>query len=118
MRYVLIFWAAPMGMFWGWYYLSYHDINFGTVYFSRLLHDFAFGFYAQILNQYAGMNIEASAIPAMIARACVIDTLLIMAILAFRRRKRIINWWRQRRNVNQADYRGELLEAGREPLEG
>ena len=118
MRYVLIFWGAPMGLFWSWFYLSYHDINFGTVYFSRLLHDFAFDFYAHILNQYGGMSVEAGAIPAMIARACVIDTLLIFAILAFRRRKRIVKWWRNRQNVNRADFGDELLEAGREPLEG
>lgn len=118
MRYVLIFWGLPMGLFWGWFYLSFHDINFGTIYFSRLLHDFAFEFYANIMNQYLGMNVEAKAIPRMIAEACVIDTALIGAILAFRRRKRIAAWWRARKEARTADFHREAMPTGQEPLEG
>lgn len=112
MRYILIFWAVPMSFFWGWYYLSFYDINFGLLFFSRVLHDFVFEVYAHYLG------LEASAIPGMIAKACVVDTLLIMAILAFRRRKRIAAWWASRKEANSAGFSNQVLEAGQEPLEG
>ncbi len=118
MRYVLIFWGAPMSLFWGWYYLSFNDINFGMVFFSRVLHDFAFEFYAHYLNQYLSMEVEAQALPGMIAEACVIDTGIIAAILAWRRRKRIARWWRERQDGEDGQFTREALEAGREPLEG
>lgn len=112
MRYILIFWAVPMGLFWGWYYLSFYDINLGTMFFSRLAHDFVFAVYAH----YTG--IEATALPGLVAKACVVDTILIFAILAFRRRKRIAEWWRTRRAASALDYRSEALPAGQERLEG
>jgi hypothetical protein len=90
MRYILIFWALPMSIFWGWYFISYYDMHFGMLLFSRLLHDFAFEFYGNMLG------IDPAAIPAMVARACIIDTGLIFAIFAFRRRKQIAAWWRAR----------------------
>ena len=88
MRYILIFWGLPMAIFWGWYFLSYYDINFGLLFFSRVVHDFAFEFYGDMLG------IEAAAIPSMVARACLIDTALIFSIYAFRKRREIRNWWR------------------------
>jgi len=83
MRYILLFWALPLGIFWGWYFLSYHDISFGFLMLSRQVHDFAFAVYGDILG------IEPETIPPLVARACVVDTALIMAILAFRRRAAI-----------------------------
>lgn len=87
MRYLLLFWALPMGLFWGWYYLSYHDVNFGLLFLSRAVHDYAFGFYADILG------IDAATIGPMVLRACIVDTILIFAIIAFRRRRQIMAWW-------------------------
>jgi hypothetical protein len=91
MRYILLFWALPMGLFWTWYGLSFHDINFGVLFFSRLLHDEVFRLYGGILG------LDPSILPAMVARACVVDTVLIFGILAFRRRKPIAAWIRERR---------------------
>ena len=91
MRYILLFWALPMGLFWGWFYLSYHDINFGFLMLSRQVHDFAFAFYGGLLG------IDPETIPPLVARACVVDTLLIMAIYAFRKRREIAEWVRRRR---------------------
>lgn len=88
MRYILIFWAVPMGLFWGWYYLSYHDINFGLIFLSRAVHDFAFSFYGNLLG------IDPTTIGPMALRASIIDTALIFAIFAFRRRRQIIAWWK------------------------
>lgn len=92
MRYILLFWAMPMGLFWSWYGLSFHDLNFGMLFFSRTLHDEVFRLYGDVLG------LDPSILPGMVARACVVDTLLIFGILAFRRRKAIAAWMRDRRN--------------------
>lgn len=102
MRYILIFSGLPMGFFWGWYFLSYNDINFGLLFFSRVLHDFAFGFYGELLG------VDPSAIGPMVARACAVDTLLIFSIFGFRRRREILEWWRAR-------VRPAVSEPGRVP---
>jgi hypothetical protein len=88
MRAILILWAVPMGLFWGWYFLSLNDINFGFLFLSRAVHEVVFELYGQILG------IDPAGIPGMVARACVFDTLLIAAIIAFRRRVGIIAWVR------------------------
>ena len=94
MRYILIFWAVPMSLFWGWYYLSYNDMHFGYLFLSRLMHDFAFQTYGNLLG------IDPATIPPLVARACVVDTAIIFAILGFRRRREIGAWWERRRAVN------------------
>lgn len=91
MRYVLILWGLPMSLFWGWYALSYHDINFGYLILSRKLHDLVFRIYGNTLG------IDPEVIPAMVAKACIIDTALIFGILAFRRRRQIAAWWARMR---------------------
>ncbi len=108
MRYILIFWGLPMGLFWGWYFLSYYDIHFGMLFFSRLVHDFAFEFYGNLLG------IEPSTIPPMVARACVVDTGLIFAIYAFRKRREIAAWWRARQGAGLV-MPVAAVEAGRVP---
>jgi hypothetical protein len=92
MRYILLFWAMPMGLFWGWYGLSANDINFGLLFFSREIHDEVFNLYGQIIG------IDPAALPPLVARACIVDTALIFGIFAFRRRKEIRAWMRERRN--------------------
>jgi hypothetical protein len=91
MRYVLALWALPLALFWGWYFLSLNDINFGYVIFSRQVHDFVFRVYGHLLG------IDPAAIPGLIMRACAFDTLIIGGIWAFRRRRDIARWWRARR---------------------
>lgn len=95
MRYILLFWAAPLGFFWGWYFLSLNDISMGTSFFSRKLHDLVFTIYGNILG------IEPELIPALVAKACVFDTLLIAAIFALRKRHSIIQWAKSLRSGNQ-----------------
>ncbi|TWG61394.1 DUF6105 family protein [Aminobacter sp. J44] len=104
MRYILIFWGLPMAFFWGWYFLSYNDINFGLLFFSRVLHDFAFEFYGNLLG------IDPAEIGPMVARACVVDTLVIFSIYAFRRRRDILAWWR-RRSMNAVTEPGPVHPA-------
>lgn len=83
MRFVMIAWALPLCAFWGWFLLSFHDVNFGSVYLSRGFHDLLFRLYGEILG------IDPARIPWMAAKACVFDTILLLGILAFRRRKQI-----------------------------
>ena len=90
MRYILVFWALPMSFLWGWYFLSANDMSFGSIYLSRGFHDLVFAIYGQTLG------VDPSIIPGMIAKACVLDTLIIAGIFAFRRRKDIRAWWQAR----------------------
>lgn len=88
MRLILYLWAAPMGFFWGWYLLSLNDLNFGTVFLSRDLHELVFRIYGQTLG------VPAAEVPAMIAGACAFDTAIVMAIAAWRWRA---DWYPQTR---------------------
>lgn len=88
MRYVLILWATPLLLFWGWFLLSFNDVHFGYVFLTRDVHDIVFDLYGQMLG------IDPATIPMLVAKACVFDTLVICAIYAFRRRRQIGDWWR------------------------
>lgn len=82
MRIILLLWALPLVFFWGWFGLSANDISFGTVFFSRQLHDAVFDIYGRTLG------IPGSELPAMFAWACIVDTSILFAIAAFRWRAR------------------------------
>lgn len=84
MKYVFALWATPLLLFWGWYFLSLNDIHFGYVMLSRQVHDLVFELYGQMLG------IEPDTIPALIAEACLLDTLILLAIWAFRRRRTLL----------------------------
>lgn len=86
MRYVLILWAVPLALFWGWFFLSFNDMHFGYVMLTRDVHDIVFGLYGDMLG------IDPATIPMLVAKACVFDTLIIGAIYAFRRRREIAAW--------------------------
>lgn len=97
MKYLLIFWAMPLGFFWGWYFLSLNDMNFGLMFFSRDVHDLTFRIYGHILG------IDPQALPPMVAKACIVDSLILFSIIAFRKRKAILS----RLKAWRAAYRGE-----------
>lgn len=82
MRIILLLWALPLAFFWGWYGLSANDISFGTIFFSRQLHDAVFDIYGRTLG------IPGTELPAMFAWACILDTSILCAIAAFRWRAR------------------------------
>lgn len=91
MIYIFALWATPLLIFWGWYFLSYYDLGFGYFILSRPANDLVFQIYGDILG------IDPQVIPGLAARACVIDTLIILAIWAFRRRGKIVAYARARR---------------------
>jgi hypothetical protein len=88
MRWILGIWAAPLIVFWGWYFISLNNLHFGYVMLSRPLHDLVFELYGQMLG------LDPATIPWLVAKACVIDTLLLLAIWGFRRRREIPIWLR------------------------
>ena len=88
MKYIFASWAVPMIVFWGWYFLSLNDMNFGYVMLSRQVNDLFFRMYGDILG------IDPAIIPPLVARTCVFDGLLLCGIWAFRRRREISSWAR------------------------
>jgi hypothetical protein len=109
MRTLFALWAAPLALFWGWFFLSLNDINFGYVMLSRQVHDFAFQLYGQMLG------VDPAIIPGMVARACIFDGFLLMALWAFRRRRNIAAWIRRQvGNPVPADRMSQATGAGPE----
>lgn len=88
MRLFLIMWFVPLSLTGIWYGLSSNDISFGTLIFSREMHDKVFGIYAAVLG------VEPEVLPPMLAKALIFDTFLVIGIAAFRWRK---HWWPQTR---------------------
>lgn len=91
MRYVLALWLTPLVLFWGWYFVSINDFNFGYVLLSRAFNLAIFDLYGELLG------IDPAIIPWMMAKAFVLDTAILLSIWAFRRRKLIAAKFRERR---------------------
>jgi len=88
MRVLLALWVLPLALFWGWFFLSLNDMNFGYVMLSRQLHDLVFQLYGDMLG------VDPATIPMLIAKACLFDSLIVLGIWAFRRRRTITGWVR------------------------
>jgi len=84
MKWVFAAWASPLILFWGWYFLSLNNINFGYLMLTRQAHELIFRLYGEMTG------IDPEIIPGLVAKACVFDTLLICAIWAFRRRRALL----------------------------
>lgn len=90
MKWLLIFWAAPVGLLFSWYFLSANDMSFGIFMLTREAHDLVFNLYGSILG------IDPALLPPMVLRAIVVDSLFVFALIAFRQRRRIWSWWKAR----------------------
>ena len=95
MRTLLILWLAPIAFFWSWYFLSLADL--GGFILSRQMHDQVFQIYGDLLG------IDPAIIPGMVARALAFDSIFVVAIILFRKRKPIIAWWIARRPGTDAE---------------
>ena len=84
LRALFLLWALPIILFGMWYGLSVNDYSFGTIMFSRALHDHVFAIYAGVLG------VEPETLPPMILKALITDTLIVFGFIAFRKRK---SWW-------------------------
>lgn len=97
MKWILFFWAAPLAILGGWYYLSYYDINFGYIMLSRPMHDLVFQIYGNVLG------IAPESIPPLVLKAVCVDSLILFGIVAFKRRKAIVAWWQARQKSRSGD---------------
>jgi hypothetical protein len=86
MRILIILWAFPLIFFWGWYGLSYFDINFGIAFLNRHTHNVIFALYGQILGM------PASEVPFALVKIFAFDSMLVLALAAWRWRK---DWYPQ-----------------------
>ncbi|MCF3641400.1 DUF6105 family protein [Rhizobium sp. TRM95111] len=91
MKWLLILWALPVTLLAGWYGLSYYDMSFGFFMLTRESHDLVFRIYGHILG------IPPETIPPLVARAIVVDSLIVFAIIGWRQRAAIAAWWQARR---------------------
>jgi len=90
MKWFLFLWAGPVALLFGWYFLSLNDMSFGIFMLTREAHDLVFRIYGNILG------IDPALLPPMVLRAIAVDSLFVVALVAFRRRKKIAAWWRAR----------------------
>lgn len=96
MKWFLILWAGPVALLGSWYWLSYYDMSFGFYMLTRQTHDLVFQIYGNILG------LPPESLPPLVARAIVVDSLIVFAILAFRKRKQITAWWTGRQSTARA----------------
>jgi len=97
MKWILILWALPLALLGSWYYLSYYDLNFGYLMLSRPMHDLVFQIYGNVLG------IPPADIPPLVLKAVCIDSSVLFAIFAFKRRKSIRAWWTTRQKSSSGD---------------
>lgn len=90
MRGFLLLWVLPISFLGGWYFLSLNDLHFGMHFFSRQMHDLVFTIYGNALG------IAPETIPPLVAKAIVMDTGIVLLIVAYRRRKPIAAFLRER----------------------
>lgn len=90
MKAFLLLWALPVSFLGLWYGLSVNDLHFGVFFLTRETHDLVFAIYGEALG------IAPEAIPPLVAKAVVVDTGLVLAFVAFRRRRQIAAFARRR----------------------
>ncbi|OKP72167.1 DUF6105 family protein [Ensifer adhaerens] len=90
MKWFLILWGGPILLLGSWYGLSYYDMSFGFFMLTRQTHDLVFQIYGNVLG------IPPETIPPLVARAIVVDSLIVFAIIGFRKRRQIATWYRRR----------------------
>ncbi|MEM9278683.1 MAG: DUF6105 family protein [Pseudomonadota bacterium] len=112
MRAILILWAIPLILFWGWYGLSANNMHFGFFFLERQFHDLVFNIYSNILG------LPAEDIPGWIAWVFFVDTLIILAVAALRWYKhwlpQTINWIKEKTGL--AEEQREYVQKIYEPL--
>ena len=90
MKWFLILWACPVILLTGWYGLSYYDMSFGIFMLTRQAHDLVFAVYGHVLG------LPPETIPPLVARAIAFDSLIVFAIIGYRKRREIRAWYSRR----------------------
>lgn len=96
MKLFILLWAAPVCLLTSWYSLSYYDMSFGIFMLTRQAHDLVFDIYGSVLG------IPPETIPPLVARAIAFDSLVVLAIVAYRKRRQITAWWQARQSSSPA----------------
>jgi hypothetical protein len=96
MKWLLIFWGGPVSLLAGWYGLSYYDMSFGIFMLTREAHDLVFRVYGHILG------IPPETIPPLVARAMIVDTLIVFGLVALRNWRLMAAWYRRRFGTPQS----------------
>lgn len=104
MKVFLILWIMPIILLGSWYGLSYYDINFGYRILTRDLHDLVFRIYGNILG------IPPETIPALVLKAIVLDTFLVVGFIVIKRRRKQI-WAAIRKMLGWTEGGQEALQA-------
>lgn len=97
MKWFLFFWLAPIVFLGSWFGLSYYDINFGYFILTRQAHDLVLELYGNTLG------IDPQSVAPLVAKAIGTDSLFVIGIILFRRRQRVLAWWRGRTQSPDAD---------------
>ena len=105
MKWFLILWAGPIGFLLAWYGLSSYNINFGTFFFSRQMHDLVFEIYGRILG------IPPQDIPPLVFKAMLFDTCVVLGLLVLRKRRELLQWWQGRHNPAQEEMGADKVES-------
>lgn len=84
MKVFLALWIMPIFLLGSWYGLSYYDINFGYRILTRDLHDLVFQIYGNLLG------IPPETIPALVLKAIIFDTFLVIGFIILKRRRKQI----------------------------
>ncbi|GGD25616.1 DUF6105 family protein [Aureimonas glaciei] len=83
---LVFLWLGATAAFWLWFVVSLHDASLGLFVLSRDFHDAIMAVYGWTLG------VEPTRVPRLFAEAFALDGLLVLGILAFRRRRRLLVW--------------------------
>jgi len=103
MKVFLILWIMPIILLGSWYGLSYYDINFGYRILTRDLHDLVFQIYGNVLG------IPPETIPALVLKAIILDTFLVVGFIVIKRRRKQI-WAAIRTLFGWSESREEAMQ--------
>ena len=103
MKVFLILWIMPIILLGSWYGLSYYDINFGYRILTRDLHDLVFRIYGNILG------IPPETIPALVLKAIILDTFLVVGFIVIKRRRKQI-WAAMRKMFGWTEANNSAIE--------
>lgn len=101
MKWFLFFWLAPIVFLGSWYGLSYYNINFGYFILTRQAHDLVLQIYGNTLG------IDPQSVAPLVAKAIGTDSLFVIGIILYRRRRQIAAWWRGRAQSEDAALRSD-----------
>jgi hypothetical protein len=93
LRGLFYFWFLPIAFFWSWYFISLYDLGMGIKFFSPEIHQTVFQLYGSVLG------IDPDLIPAMVAKALVVDSAIVFGLVVLRKHRAIARFVAARRPI-------------------